>query len=72
VVPRLAGDPAGVSLLSGLLTYAPEARLTAACALSHPWFDDVPQAIADRAAAAAAAAGPCLDLAPASLLVARP
>ncbi len=38
VVPRLADDLDGLSLLSALLTYDPKRRITAKQALAHPWF----------------------------------
>jgi hypothetical protein len=41
LVPRLAGDALGINLLSSMLTYDPEARISAAQALKHPWFDDL-------------------------------
>ncbi|EFJ53187.1 cyclin dependent kinase [Volvox carteri f. nagariensis] len=41
LVPRLAGDPAGLDLLSRLLTYDPSRRITARQALEHPWFQGV-------------------------------
>lgn len=41
LVPRLAGDPLGINLLSSMLTYDPEARISAAQALKHPWFSDL-------------------------------
>lgn len=72
LVPRLAADPVGINLLASMLTYDPEARITAQEALKHPWFRDlgacaaagsIPssgRAISTNAAgaAAAAAAGP--------------
>lgn len=41
LVPRLAGDPVGINLLASMLTYDPEARITAQEALKHPWFHDL-------------------------------
>lgn len=41
LVPRLAGDELGIHLLSSMLAYDPEARISAAHALKHPWFDDL-------------------------------
>jgi serine/threonine protein kinase len=41
LVPRLAGDQLGINLLSSMLTYDPEARISAAQALKHPWFEDL-------------------------------
>ena len=35
-------SPAGLDLLNGLLTYDPEARLTAAAALRHPYWEERP------------------------------
>ena len=35
---------AGVRLLSSMLAYDPQARITAADALAHPWFDEFPRA----------------------------
>lgn len=39
IVPNL--DPLGVDLLSKLLVYDPEKRITAKQAMSHPYFDDL-------------------------------
>lgn len=41
LVPRLAGDELGIHLLSSMLAYDPEARISAAHALKHPWFDEL-------------------------------
>ncbi len=42
LVPRLAGDPAALDLLSRLLTFDPRQRITAGQALEHPWFTGRP------------------------------
>ncbi|KAF9584730.1 cyclin-dependent serine/threonine protein kinase [Lunasporangiospora selenospora] len=39
IVPKL--DAAGIDLLSRLITYNPEKRISAEAALSHPYFDDI-------------------------------
>jgi cyclin-dependent kinase len=44
VFPKL--EPAGIDLLNRLLAYDPAARISAADAMAHPYFDDFP----DRAA----------------------
>lgn len=41
LVPRMAQDPKGLDLLSHMLTYNPEDRITASEALNHPWFADL-------------------------------
>lgn len=41
LVPRLAAESLGVDLLASMLAYDPEARISAAQALKHPFFDDV-------------------------------
>jgi hypothetical protein len=41
LVPRLAADALGLNLLSSMLAYNPEARITAGQALKHAWFDEV-------------------------------
>ena len=43
VVPTL--DPLGVDLLARMLVYAPGARITAAAALQHAYFADVPSIV---------------------------
>lgn len=61
LVPRLAGDALGINLLASMLTYDPEARISAAQALKHPWFDDLAAShmpSSSQAAAAAAGIGP--------------
>ena len=40
--PNLGAD--GLDLLEGMLRYDPAARVTAADALAHPFFDDIKQA----------------------------
>jgi hypothetical protein len=41
LAPRLAADALGLDLLSSMLAYNPEARITAGQALKHAWFDEV-------------------------------
>lgn len=41
LVPRLAADPLGADLLGSMLAYDPEARISAAQALRHPWFNEL-------------------------------
>ncbi|KAG2502003.1 hypothetical protein HYH03_000499 [Edaphochlamys debaryana] len=41
LVPRLAGDAAGLDLLRRMLVYDPRQRITASQALEHPWFQGV-------------------------------
>lgn len=53
LVPRLAHDPVGTDLLANMLSYNPEARITAGQALKHPWFDDIRRSEARSAIAAA-------------------
>ncbi len=75
MVPRLANDAAGLDLLARLLAYDPRARITAAEALRHPWFDDLRQAeaaagpsgaeeqssdVSDQTVECAAAGSPCV------------
>lgn len=63
LAPRLAGDALGINLLSSMLTYDPEARISAAQALKHPWFDDLggnnaPGGMPSSSRAIPSAAGP--------------
>ena len=39
-VPRLAEDPDGLDLLSRMLVYQPNCRISARDALAHRWFQD--------------------------------
>jgi hypothetical protein len=41
LAPRLAADALGLDLLSSMLAYNPEARITAGQALKHAWFEEV-------------------------------
>lgn len=41
VVPQLANNPAGLDLLSAMLRYHPDSRITARDALAHRFFDDL-------------------------------
>jgi serine/threonine protein kinase len=41
VVPALRNDPLAADLLSSMLTYDPQRRVSACAALLHPWFADV-------------------------------
>eukprot|EP00882_Tetradesmus_deserticola_P013789 GHRQ01014643.1.p1 GENE.GHRQ01014643.1~~GHRQ01014643.1.p1 ORF type:complete len:231 (+),score=105.68 GHRQ01014643.1:474-1166(+) len=41
LAPRLAADGLGLDLLSSMLAYNPEARITAGQALKHAWFDEL-------------------------------
>ena len=38
----LAGDPQGLELLELCLCYDPAKRISAADAMKHPYFDDIP------------------------------
>jgi cyclin-dependent kinase len=46
IVPGLAADPLGLDLLKCMLSYDPGRRISAADALKHEYFADVPQASA--------------------------
>jgi len=46
MVPSL--EPLGLDLLSQMLRYEPQKRITARAAVQHPYFSDVAQMFAQR------------------------
>lgn len=53
ILPQI--DQVGLSLLNSMLQLRPEMRISAATALNHPWFNDLPQRQQQHAQAMAAA-----------------
>ncbi|OAL06049.1 Pkinase-domain-containing protein [Phaeosphaeriaceae sp. SRC1lsM3a] len=53
ILPQV--DQVGLNLLSSMLQLRPEMRVSAAVALQHPWFNDLPQRQHEHAMAAAQA-----------------
>jgi negative regulator of PHO system len=53
ILPQV--DQVGLNLLGSMLQLRPEMRVSAAAALQHPWFNDLPQRQHEHAMAAAQA-----------------